>query len=159
MLLKLSKPLAAIVLVAGLSTTAFADDVVKTRFGTLAVSANLLTLNNSVTIPRISGNNSLDIERNIYQMGDIDAVLVGDNGGSMCPRLYWVALVSRTGVRMTSQFGTCSEDVSAKVAGGKLIIVQPTFAPRGMPAPASGKRETFVVDPASGSVTKPNPSQ
>ena len=150
------KPLmaVAVAVVAGLSAPALAgNDSVSTRFGTVGVSANLLTFNGAPVSPHVAGNNSIDLNHTVYQVGDVDAVLVGDIGGSMCPERFWVALVSKAGVRMSPEFGTCSEDVSVKAVGGKLNLIQPAFAFRGMPAPPAGKVETFVVDPVSGGVT------
>lgn len=96
---------------AGMQTAVFGyDKKVKTRFGVVSVreEGKLLLFKGKPVSPAIEGNNSLNIVAH-YEMGQSDVLLLQDNGGTACPALFRFITVSASGVRMTPEFGTCSD--------------------------------------------------
>jgi hypothetical protein len=85
---------------------------VKTRFGTLAVQADNVSLqmNGKPVLPGVAGNNSLSIAAS-YELGSTDVVLVQNTGGSGCPAMYSFITLTKTNLRATPEFGTCSDIV------------------------------------------------
>lgn len=83
---------------------------VKTRFGTLAVAADNVSLqmNGKPVLPGVAGNNSLSIAAS-YELGNADVVLVKNSGGSGCPAMYSFITLTKTNLRATPEFGTCSD--------------------------------------------------
>ena len=75
---------------------------------------NLLLFKGKPVSPAIEGNNGLDIVAN-YEIGQSDVLLLQDTGGTACPALFRFITVSAAGVRVTPEFGTCSD------------IIYPTF--------------------------------
>jgi hypothetical protein len=87
---------------------------VKTRFGTLAVAADNVSLqmNGKPVLPGVAGNNSLSIVAS-YELGNADVVLVKNSGGSGCPAMYSVITLTKTSLRANPEFGTCSDIIRA----------------------------------------------
>lgn len=87
---------------------------VKTRYGTLAVGANNVSLqfNGKPVLPSVEGNNSLSIVAN-YELGKNNVLLVQNTGGTACPAQYTFVTINATGVRATPEFGTCSDIIRA----------------------------------------------
>ena len=83
---------------------------VKTRFGTLAVAADNVSLqmNGKPVLPGVAGNNSLSIVAN-YELGNADVVLVQNTGGAACAAMYSFITLTKTSLRATPEFGTCSD--------------------------------------------------
>jgi hypothetical protein len=121
---------------------------VPTRFGSVGVSNNALTLQGSPIEPRIEGNSGLMITpADVYQAGDTDFVVVTDVGGTLCPAQFRVAAVTKTGVKVTKPFGNCSEAIEVKVSGGTLIMKQ-----RSKTKPEGA--DTYVYDLTIGLMTE-----
>ena len=80
------------------------------RFGTLAVAADNVSLqmNGKPVLPGVAGNNSLSIAAS-YELGNADVVLVQNIGGSGCPAMYSFITLTKTSLRATPEFGTCSD--------------------------------------------------
>ena len=83
---------------------------VKTRFGALTVGADKTSLrfNGKPVLPEVQGNNSLSIVAD-FQLSNTDVVLVQNNGGTACAATYHFITISKTGLRATPEFGTCSD--------------------------------------------------
>ena len=83
---------------------------VKTRFGTLAIDPNnpRLLFNGKPVLPDVEGNSSLSIVAS-YELGNADVVLVENTGGTGCPAMYRFITLTKTSMRATSEFGTCSD--------------------------------------------------
>lgn len=101
----------------GMETVVFGyDKQAKTRFGLVSVREDdmrLLFKGKPVT-PAIEGNSSLSIVAH-YEIGTSDVLLLQNTGGTACPALFHFITVSAAGVRVTPEFGTCSD------------IIYPTF--------------------------------
>lgn len=82
----------------------------KTRFGSLAVAADnvSLQLNGKPVLPAVAGNNSLSIVAS-YELGNADVVLLQNTGGSACAAMYSFITLTKTNLRATPEFGTCSD--------------------------------------------------
>lgn len=83
---------------------------VKTRFGTLAVAADNVSLqmNGKPVLPGVAGNNSLSIVAS-YELGNADVLLVQNTGGSSCAAMYNFITLTKTSLRGSPEFGTCSD--------------------------------------------------
>lgn len=91
-----------------------ADELIS-RFGVLSTNLQqTLLLNGKPVNPKISGNNSLTFLAIFRNLGgnlgqDSDVVLIQNNGGTACPALYHVATITSSGIKVTPEFGTCSD--------------------------------------------------
>lgn len=83
---------------------------VKTRFGVISVRPddNLLLFKGKPIAPAIEGNNGLSIVAS-YEMGKQDVVLVQNDGGSACPALFRFLTITGSGIRVSPEFGTCTD--------------------------------------------------
>lgn len=86
------------------------DSLLKTRHGTVSVRAqdNVLLFRGKPVVPAVEGNSGLSIVAS-YELGQAVVLLLQNTGGSACPALFRVLTVAAGGVRMTSEFGTCSD--------------------------------------------------
>jgi len=144
----LRQPLITAVALALLALPARATDPsVPTRYGTIGVANGIaLTYQGKSLSPPVTGNSGLQVfPGSVYQLGDIDAVVVTDVGGSFCPSRFLVAAVSKKGIRVSKEFGNCSEAILTEVVGGKLIMTQSSKM-------KAGTLDRYVYDPALGVV-------
>lgn len=99
---------------------------VKTRFGTLAVAADNVSLqmDGKPVLPGVAGNNSLSIVAS-YELGNADAVLVQNTGGSSCTAMYSFITLTKTSLRATTEFGTCSDiiRVTSDLKGAVTVVM------------------------------------
>ena len=87
---------------------------VVTRFGAISVGDDtVLRYRGRSFQPSIKGGYSLNLGRP-FHVGDNDAVLVTNNGGTACPYLYYFVTLSKSGAQATHSFGTCNALVSLK---------------------------------------------
>lgn len=113
-----------------LAVQAYADDLV-TRFGVLSTNARqMLFFNGKPVLPTIEGNNSLTfiaVFRSIDPdfKRDSDVVLIQNNGGTACPALYHVAIIMSSGIKVTPEFGTCSDLIDFAKNGKELTFGLP----------------------------------
>ena len=91
----------------------------KTRYGVVSVREedNFLLFRGKPVKPTIEGNSSLSIVAD-YEVGPIDVLLVQNTGGTACPALFHFVYVGPTGLRVSPEFGTCSD------------IIYPSFDPK-----------------------------
>ena len=91
----------------------------KTRYGVVSVREedNFLLFQGKPVKPAIEGNSSLSIVAN-YEIGKIDVLLLQNAGGTACPALFHFVHVGPTGLRVSPEFGTCSD------------IIYPSFDPK-----------------------------
>ena len=88
-----------------------------TRFGKLAVNQdNVLTFKGKPVSPKVEGNVSLTI-LDVQQIGKDDVALVRIAGGAACPALFHFVALNAQGVRVSPEFGTCSDYMRATVEG------------------------------------------
>lgn len=120
-----SAALAAAVLLA-MSPMALAQSV-NTRFGPVSVERNVLLFRGRPVTPSVEGNNSLGLDQ-VLQVGPADAVIVRDNGGSACPVLFHVVIVTAQGARASRSFGTCSESAEVLRKGDGVSLRMPTVS-------------------------------
>lgn len=108
--------------------THFSETKVKTRYGVLGVNAddNTLQFKGKPLSPAVEGNNSLRIVAS-YALGKNDVYLLQDNGGSACPALFRFATVSAAGVRVTPEFGTCSDIIYPTSDGTGVTVAMLGF--------------------------------
>ena len=116
-----------LLLFAGISAPAQETNSITTRFGALTVSdAGVLLFKGAPFKPTIEANNSLDLSAP-YQIGSSDVVLVTDNGGTACPELYYFVTVTKSGAKITSSFGTCSDLIKIKRNGDSISVSMPGY--------------------------------
>ncbi len=123
-----------------------AADPVATRFGVMDYddNARLLTYQGK-PVRNAEPNNGF----NLYgpkAAGAYDLVMVENMGGSFCPAQYRVAVLSSAGLKLSPEFGTCSDLMDSHFDGQKLKMVQPDMK--------TGEPVLFVLDPATASVTR-----
>ena len=110
---------------------------VKTRFGTLAINPNnpRLLFNGKPVLPGVEGNNSLSIVAS-YELGNADVVLVQNTGGSACPAMYTFVTLSKTSLRATPEFGTCSDiiRITSDLKGSVTVVMVGFSGPFGAAA-------------------------
>ena len=115
------------------------DKKVKTRFGVVSVREDdkRLMFKGKPVLPAIEGNNGLSIVAN-YEMGPSDVLLLQDIGGTACPALFRFITVSAAGVRVTPEFGTCS-DIIYPTMDAKTATI--TIAANGFRGPFESQAE------------------
>ena len=108
---------------------------VKTRFGTLAVAADNVSLqmNGKPVLPGVAGNNSLSIVAS-YELGNADVVLLQNTGGTACAAMYSFITLTKTNLRAVPEFGTCSDiiRVTSDLKSAVTVVMvsfRETFAP------------------------------
>jgi hypothetical protein len=78
--------------------------------------------------PAIEGDNSLSIVAN-YEMGKQDVVLVQNDGGSACPALFRFLTITGSGVRVSPEFGTCTDIIYPTLDDkGGVNVAMPDFS-------------------------------
>jgi hypothetical protein len=117
----------ALLLLAGISTSAQETNSSTTRFGALTVSdAGVLLFKGSPVQPTIEANDSLDLGEP-FQIGASDVVLVTDNDGTACPAIYYFVTVTKSGAKATPSFGTCSDLIKVKRVGDSVSVSMPGY--------------------------------
>ena len=131
---------------------------VKTRFGTLAVAADNVSLqmNGKPVLPGVAGNNSLSIVAN-YELGNADVVLVQNTGGAACAAMYSFITLTKINLRATPEFGTCSDiiRVTSDLKSAVTVVIVGFSGPFESPAERrkAGITKT-VFRYANGQITK-----
>ena len=97
------------------SATTTYEKTVKTRFGTLAIGSNNVSLqfNGKPVLPDVEDNNSLTIVAH-YEVNTSDVVLVQNTGGTGYPATYTFNTLTKTSMRATPEFETCSDIIRVK---------------------------------------------
>ena len=109
-------------------STVFSKEI-PTRFGSLDINEeNVLLFNNQPLNPEVRGNNSLSLI-NTYQFDNKDVVLVQDTGGTACPALFHFINVSASGVKATSEFGSCTDLISVKKVKNAVVVKMGGYRP------------------------------
>jgi hypothetical protein len=109
------------------SAMAQETSTITTRFGALTVSdAGVLLFKGTAVQPTIEADNSLDLSEP-DQIGTSDVVLVTDNGGTSCPALYYFVTVTKSGAKVTSSFGTCSDLIKIRRTGDTISVSMPGY--------------------------------
>ena len=140
----------------GASAPAQEPDAVATRFGALSVSeAGVLLFEGVPVRPIVEANNSLDFSKP-YQIGASDVVLVTDNGGTACPALCYFVTVTKSGVRVTPSFGTCSDLIKIQRNGNSISVSMPGYrgSAESKKAQRRAARERHVFNYHAGVVTE-----
>ena len=110
------------------SSTAMSD-VLVTRFGVLEEVYGRLWFNGSPVKPYVESNSNFNFNLLIRTQGkkSVDIALIQNNGGTACPALYQVATINESGVRMSSEFGTCSDLINFAKNGDELVFGLPRY--------------------------------
>lgn len=120
------RPLFFILSLSFLVSSSYAEDI-RTRFATLAIDdEQMLVYKNQPLSPEIKGNNSLSVLE-IYQVGNSDVVLLRDSGGSACPARFYFVTTSASGVKSSSAFGTCTDEIDVKPTFDSIIVTMSGF--------------------------------
>jgi hypothetical protein len=116
------------------SVTAFAmvsstamSDVLVSRFGVLEEIHGRLWFNGTPVKPYIEGNLNFNLLVRNPDLKNVDIVLIQGNGGTACPALYRIATISPSGVRMSSEFGTCSDLINFSMNGDEIVFGLPRY--------------------------------
>ncbi|RYH55850.1 MAG: hypothetical protein EON54_12490 [Alcaligenaceae bacterium] len=119
--------IAAVALV--MSFPAMAD--MATRYGKLTVNDALaLQLNGKVVAPIVEGNSGLQF-LSLYQIGDADVVVLQSVGGTACPIQLRLVTVRASGLRVSPEFGSCSELVTHTFDGEVVTFSMPKMQGKG----------------------------
>jgi hypothetical protein len=116
------------IFIIGFSAHSYASEVSgETIRGKLTVRERVLFLNDEMVLPKIEGDMSLRIKKNIaYKSGN--AILLSNNsGGTACPSLYKWLMVLPDSILQTPEFGTCSDLHKVFSSKGKLVVRLPSF--------------------------------
>jgi hypothetical protein len=95
--------------------------------GKLSIRERVLFLNGEMILPKIEGDLSLSIERNLAYKGGNAILLMNNSGGTACPSGYIWLLVLPNSISQTPEFGTCSDLPEVFLKKGKLIVRLPSF--------------------------------
>jgi hypothetical protein len=121
------KSITTIAALVTVSSLAFAEvpqlaQKVETRFGALSVGDDTVLLFRGHRLqPSIKGNYSLNLGRP-FHVGNSDAVLVTNDGGTACPYLYYFVTLSESGAQATHSFGTCNAVISVKQKDDSISV-------------------------------------
>jgi hypothetical protein len=123
---------------------------VTTQFGTLSVSDEKKLLFNGVpTNPVLEGNNDLSFLDKKSLNGQ-SVILVQNTGGTACPATFTFVQLSAEGVRLSKEFGTCSELYQLEQIGSKLTLTLPGYAgpnePEGTQQKAAKKKVMYTFE-------------
>ena len=122
------------------------DKKTKTRFGMVSVREDdkRLMFKGKPVLPAIEGNNGLSIVAN-YEMGPSDVLLLQDTGGTACPALFRFITVSAAGVRVTPEFGTCSDIIFPTMDTKTATITIAANGFRGPFEPEAEKQKAYMT--------------
>ncbi len=116
------------IFIIGFSAHSYAAEVSgKTIRGKLTVRERVLFLNGEMILPKIEGDSSLSIQRNLAYKGGNAILLMNNSGGTACPSGYIWLLVLPNSILHTPEFGTCSDLPEVYIKKGKLIVRLPSF--------------------------------
>lgn len=105
------------------------DNILQTVRGEISISNNILFLNNEQLEPKIEGDFSLSVERNIKFKNGNAILLFNNSGGSACPGRYRWLLVEKKYIIQTKQFGNCSDLIDVDASSNKITIKFQPFRP------------------------------
>lgn len=112
----------------------------KTRHGLVQIdSDNVLYFKGKPVIPAYQGNASLNILRQ-FSIKQQDVILLENTGGSACPAQFVFATVDTTGIRLTPEFGSCSEYYTVQQDSKTSVMVS---IAKYNPATQTHKKEVF----------------
>jgi hypothetical protein len=115
------KQLVLIATIAFVTSSALAENI-PTRFGMLEIREdNVLLYENRPLNPQIQGSNRLRTV-GTYQIGNSDIVLIENIGGTACPSQFHFVIVSASGVKATSPFGTCNDNINVNQVGDSILV-------------------------------------
>ena len=120
------------------------DKSIKTRYGVLSVrdEGQLLMFKGKPVMPAVEGNSGLGIVAQ-YEQDKTDLVLIQNTGGTACPALFRFITVSAVGVRMTPEFGTCSDVIYPTINSESATITMNEF--RGPFESEVEKQKTYMT--------------
>jgi hypothetical protein len=114
-----------------------------TRFGELSVRKDeILRFEERPLEPELKSSNGLYL-RDPFAIGDADVVLVTGVGGTACPDVYWFVTVTKTEVRATPRFGTCSVALSVQQEGSSIRVTMRGY--RGPMEPQAEQRKAAAT--------------
>lgn len=121
----------------------------------LTVKDGLLLFNGKPTAPRIEADQELSVSK-LANDTDGQLYLVRNSGGTACPMLFRVAEEVGSAVRISDEFGTCSDEVSVSVAGETVQISMPGYQGpfEDENAQSNASNELHVFTYANGSVAE-----
>ena len=116
------------IFIIGFSAHSYASEVSgETIRGKLTVRERVLFLNDEMVLPKIEGDMSLRIKKNIAYKSGNAILLMNNSGGTACPSGYIWLLVLPNSISQTPEFGTCSDLPEVYIKKGKLIVRLPSF--------------------------------
>jgi hypothetical protein len=95
--------------------------------GVLAIKDNILYLNDRVVYPKIEGDFSLTIKENLTYKDGNAILLMNSSGGTACPALYRLIMLTPSFINQTPEFGNCSDLPKVSTEGGKLKVTFQKF--------------------------------
>lgn len=128
---------------------------VDTRFGKVSYDDESFSLSlKNKQIPPPPEVNSLSIIMQ-YETSDSDVLLIQNAGGASCPALYHFVVLSKSGVSVSKQFGTCTDIIYPTFDGKNLFVVNMIgFAgpeePENVQRKAASSKHSFSFDSTKG---------
>lgn len=117
-----------IILLASVSCNlTFAQAINKTVQGNLLIKDNILFLAEKEIKPKIEGDFSLSIEKNISYKNGNAILLMNNSGGTACPVQYRWLLIFPDSIRQTPEFGSCSDLPKITTDGDRLVVSFPKY--------------------------------
>ncbi len=92
----------------------------------LTVKDGLLVFNGQPTVPRVEADQELIVSK-LASGTDGQLYLVRNSGGTACPMLFRVAEEVGSAIRISDEFGTCSDEIRVSAAGEGVQISMPGY--------------------------------
>ncbi len=100
-------------------------EIGQTRYGTFAADSDLVLYYGGKKIaPEIRGNSTLVVS-GVYRVGDSDISVIEIVGGTACPALFHFIETKNSSIRISPEFGTCSDLADVKVLESGVSISMP----------------------------------
>lgn len=123
-------------------------EIGQTRYGAFSADSELILYYGGKKLdPEIRGNSNIVIS-GVYSIGDSDISVVQIVGGTACPALFHIVETKNSSIRISSEFGTCSDLVEVEVLESGVSISMPDM---GVSLGAVQKKSIFIY--ANGEVT------
>lgn len=99
----------------------------KTVQGNLSINDNILFLNNKQINPKIEGDFSLSIEKNLPFKNGNAVLIMNNSGGTACPVNFRILLITPDSFKQSSEFGNCSDLFNINIVDEKVVVTLPKF--------------------------------
>lgn len=99
------------------------EDAYQTVGGKITIVDKALRINGADLNPKIEGDFSLSVERNIKFKEGNAILLFNNTGGTNCPGVYRWVMIEKDNISFTNEFGTCSDMPEIQISKSKLTVI------------------------------------